>query len=142
MADDVIVAAIKEMASVLGGVAGITQAPQFPTEGVNDPPFIITKLRYTDVSYSATYSRTVSEVWADVYLARAVLPNSEEQALPFVYSIMEAIAAEVKLNDKAAHCLLTRVEGPQGMAYAGEQYYGIRCIFDLKIKHDGLTVTA
>lgn len=142
MADDAIVAAIKEMASILGGVTGITQAPQFPPEGINDPPFIITKLMGTNVTYSLTYSSTVSEVWADVYLARASLPHAEENALPFVYLVMEAMAAEVTINAKASHCVLTRVEGPQGMAYQGEEYYGIRCIFELKIKHDSLTVTA
>jgi predicted lipoprotein len=143
MADDAIVAAIKEIASVLSGVAGITQAPQFPTEGVNDPPFIITKHIAADVDYSATYSRTISEVWADVYLARAVLPHAEENALPFVYSVMAAMAAELTLNTKASHCVLVRVEGPQGMAYQQEQYYGVRCIFELKIHHEStLTVTA
>jgi hypothetical protein len=139
---DAIVEAITEIASVMSGIAGINQAPTYPTEGVNDPPFIITKLRSTDVSYSASYSRTMSEVWIDLYMARAVLPHSEEQALPFVYLVMEAIAAELTLSSKAAHCVLTKVDGPQGMAYAGEQYYGLRCIFELKIKHDSLTVTA
>jgi hypothetical protein len=142
MADDAIVAAIKEMASIVGGVAGITQAPAFPPEGMNDPPFVLTKLRTTNVSYSATYSRTVSEVWIDLYLSRAVLPHAEENALPFIYLIMEAFAAEITINSKATHCTLERVEGPQGMTYAGEQYYGLRCVFELKIKYDSLTVTA
>lgn len=142
MADDAIVAAVKEIVSVLSGVTGANQAPEFPPEGINDPPMIVTKLISTDVSYSATYSRTVSEVWADVFLARAVLPHAEENALPFVYLVMEAMAAEVTLNSKASHCVLTRVEGPQGLTYGGEQYYGIRCIFELKIHHDSLTVTA
>jgi hypothetical protein len=142
MADDAIVAAIKEIASIVGGVAGITQAPQFPVEGSNDPPFVLTKHRSADVSYSATYSRTMSEVWCDLYLSRASLPHAEEQALPYIVSIMTAFAAEVTINAKATHFLLTRVEGPQRMAYQGEEYYGLRCICELKIKHDSLTVTA
>jgi hypothetical protein len=143
MADDVIVAAIKEIASVLSGMSGVEQAPQFPPENVNDPPMVVTKLISTDVSYSATYSRTTSVVWADVFLARASLPHAEEMALPYVYRTIAATAAEMTLNDKATHWILTRVEGPMGLTYGNEDYYGIRCTFDLKIVYDDtLTVTA
>lgn len=140
MADDAIVAMVKELADVLGAMTGVQQAPDYPPEGMNDPPMVITKHTWTEAYPSLSFVETVSEIQAVILFARAVLPHVEEQALPYVYLGIEAISGAVTLNGKASTLVNLRVEGPRAEGYQGETYYGIRYICQFKILNTGITV--
>lgn len=141
MADDAIVAIVKEVAAILGAMTGVTQAPDYPPEGMNDPPMVITKHVWTEFEPSNSFVKSISHIEAVVFLARSVLPHNEEQTLPYVYRGMEAISGAVTLNGKASTIDgVIRADGPRAEPYQGETYYGIRYSFNVKILNTGITV--
>lgn len=142
MADDAIVAMVKEVASVLGAMTGVKQAPNYPPESANDPPMVIVKHVWTRGNPSLSFVKTISHIEAVILFARSMLPHEEEQVLPYVYLGVEAISGAVTLNAKASALTEDGIlcEGPRAEEYGGQIYYGIRYSFDYKILNTGITV--
>ncbi len=141
MADDAIVAAVKEVASVLGAMTGVTQAPSYPPEGVGDPPMVITKHFWTEADPSNSFVKSITHIEAVILFARSLLPHDEEQVLPYVYLGIEALSGAVTLNGKASTIDgPIRADGPRPEPYEDRTYYGIRYSFNFKILNTGITV--
>ena len=144
MADDALDDVVQEIVALLGDMAGITQAPEHPPEGINDPPMVVTYYVRHVPTYSASYSHMISTVYADVLLARTVLPDVEAKARKYVLLGYAAIAGSVTLSTKASHCLLTEIIGPGDLPYQNELWFGVRYILEIKLtyKQLGISVAA
>ncbi len=123
-------------------MTGIQQAPEYPPEAANDTPMVITYHVRCTFDYSLTYSRSLHTIHCDVLLARSMLENDEQQARPYILRGLTAIAGSVQLSNTATHCLLLEAIGPGVLPYGGIDYYGVRFILEVKIKHESLTVAA
>jgi hypothetical protein len=140
---DALRTAINQLVTVLGTVDGINQAPQYVPERANDPPMIVTGHSAVDYHGVSTSPMGVHEVFADVLLARSVLPHDIENAEPFLLLILDAIVSNTTLSGTCEHCFLLRQEGPQGITMPdGEEMMGIHNILQIKIHHTGSTYAA
>lgn len=131
---------VTQVVTLLGAMAGIQQAPEHPPEGINDPPMVVTYYVNHRPSYSASYTHLVSVVYADVLLARSVLPHIEAQARAYVLLGLAAIAGSVTLSSTASHCLVTEILGPMMIPYQGQDYFGVRFVLEVKLVQSQLSI--
>jgi len=127
---------ITEITTLMAAMTGINQAPEYPPEGLNDPPMVITYHVRAPFTYSAGITFGLHTIHCDVLLSRSNLPADEAQARPYIIRGLNALAANVTLSDTCSHCLLREVIGPGIFPYAGANYYGVRYVLEVKINHD------
>jgi hypothetical protein len=131
---------MEEVTALLGAMAGINQAPEYPPEGINDPPMVVTRYVRHVPSYSLSYTHMITTAYANVYVSRSVLPEAEKKARPYVLLGLAAIAGSVTLNSDASHCLVTEIIGPGPLPYqGGETYYGVQFVLEIKLTYAQLT---
>jgi len=133
---------ITEITTLMAAMTGINQAPENPPENVNDPPMVVTyHVRCFDISYNSGYTRTMHTIHCDVLLARAVLPHVEPLARSYILRGIETLAQNITLNSDATHCYLTEIIGPGAIPYAGDTYFGVRYILEIKLTQKDLNLT-
>jgi len=123
-------------------MTGIRDAPEHLLEAINEFPTVISYFVSGHFEYGAgSPCIGVHRVQADVHLGRSVLPEDEAAARLYILRGLVKLAANVTMDGTCAHCLLRDYEIGR-IGYGGAETFGVRYILEVKIKHEGVTVSA
>ena len=122
-------------------VTGVVRAPEHPPEKLNEFPIVICYYVSGTFNYSAGGPCIgMHRVHGDLHLSRSNLPHDEEFARPFILRVLAKVADNLKMSSTCEHCLLTEYQYG-GLNYGTDKTFGVRFIFEVKIKHSGITVS-
>jgi hypothetical protein len=124
------------MATILEANTDVARAYANPPESLPEFPCYVIEWLRGDMgmaSASDTGNYLLTAVVA-LYVNRQVLATSSAGARPFITSVFEALAGNASLNGAALVVEDVRFEGPGGLDYAGNQYFGIRFEVDIRFK--------
>jgi hypothetical protein len=131
-----IATALTQMASILEANTDAVKAHANPPESLSEFPCFVLEWVRGDLgmtSASDTSNNLLTAVVA-LYANRQVLATSSAVARPFITSVFEALAGNASLNGAALVVEDIRFEGPGGLDYGGQQYFGIRFEVDVRFK--------
>lgn len=128
--------ALTEMASILEA-ATTAKAYAEPPESL--PRFPVYVLEWTGgemTNAAAALTNDLLTAVVALYTNRQVLPTASAAARPFIEDTRDALWGNASLNGECLTIEAIRFDGPGGMDYNDNQFYGIRFEVDVRFKEN------
>lgn len=96
-------AAILQVVSIVGGIAGIREAPQYPPENIGDFPFAVAYPGDGEHTVGTLVNSTgerkfLGQIIVEVHVSRADLPSAVQASIGFGDSVPNALLKNPTLN--------------------------------------------
>jgi len=128
--------AVAAIAAVVDGVSGVTLAPTYPRETMNESPFAVTYVITGEIDIGPIGTRkSLLSIAIDLLIPRRDIALDMETLLPFVDSIPNALLSEVSTGGDVFSGTISTFEFlsiefiPQA-DYGGAQHIGYRFLMN------------
>ena len=128
--------AVAAIAAVVDGVSGVTLAPTYPRETMNESPFAVTYVITGEIDIGPIGTRkSLLSIAIDLLIPRRDIALDMETLLPFIDSIPNALLSEVSTGGDVFSGTISTFEFlsiefiPQA-DYGGAQYIGYRFLMN------------
>jgi len=128
--------AVAAIAAVVDGVSGVTLAPTYPRETMNESPFAVTYVITGEIDIGPIGTRkSLLSIAIDLLIPRRDIALDMETLLPFVDSIPNALLSEVSTGGDVFSGTIDTfgfisVEFIPSMDYGGVQHIGYNFVMN------------
>lgn len=121
-------AAVLRLQAVVGAVAGVKSAPDYPPDKPAAYPFAIAYMGggdFNSLRHSERLDRYVGNITLELHVSAQNMPSRVAEITPMIELIRDAIAADSRLNNTLSAPISSLNVSPlQGFTYAGVETLG------------------
>jgi hypothetical protein len=99
--------AIARIQAIARTLPGMKEAPDYPPETINQFPFSLAYLRTSETIFEAGWRKDKLTIFWEIYLARQILPNTINQAMPYYGLALAALQDDPTLNGTVSTIIAT-----------------------------------
>lgn len=120
-------AVIEKVQDIIGALAGISAAPDYPPDSLNAYPFVLAYQGAAEYKYNTPQDmKTLTNIDIELHISRKNLPTDVKRAMQFADTIPAALLADTTLGGTCSTFELVLSTGLIPMTYAGTETIGIR----------------
>ncbi len=129
--------ALAQIQSILETSLTAVKVHEYPPESLSTFPSLVLEWTGGSVGLAegGSYTSETATLLCALYINRQVLYNASEVARPYIDSVRDALAANAPLLTPCGASVETiRWQGPGGLTYNRNEYYGIRFELDVRFQ--------